>query len=420
MGVGVRLSLRGGLQTARSVSIFAPDRLLNIYPDAEVAYSLDKLDKDYEGSAVRVRRESDNEEQDIGFVSDLFDSASLETFVTEEYDLYTSDFSSSGGTNGLGQSGTTITTNYTIGGVSDAARFFVAAEHSGQSFSSLACTKETYSVTCDVYIPSTNVVIDKVTVWTGYGAERWGTTEVKDEWVTISGEVEVTLGSTHNSNIRIQALSSSGSINLPTLESDEVFYIKNFNVTTTATNAYVTTWYDQSGNAVNATQSTASRQPKIAVQGAYLGYIENQTNTNNQTLNSNYPYVAGQRFTSFIVGQQFGNAVFGGTQATSPYYGVAQDGSTQSATSGFGGQPISYFGNGNSVEDTREDVASVMVNMALLTTLGTKSSGDDSLLAMGYTTNSFNSCRFKEYIIYNNQSVDREEVEAYIMEHYNL
>ena len=29
---------------------------LNIYPDAEVAHSLDKLDKDYEGSAVRVRR----------------------------------------------------------------------------------------------------------------------------------------------------------------------------------------------------------------------------------------------------------------------------------------------------------------------------------------------------------------------------
>lgn len=409
------LGLRNEITTFNNVSSYI-DLLLNIYPDAEVAYSLDKLDKDYEGSAVRVRRESDNEEQDIGFVSNLFDFASLETFVTEEYDLYTSDFSSSGGTNGLGQSGTTITTNWSIGGESDAARFAVAAEHSGQSFSTLSCAKETYSVTCDVYIPSSNVAIDKVTVWTGYGAETWGTTEVKDEWVTISGEVEVTQGAV----IRIQALSSSGSINLPTLESDEVFYIKNFNVTTTATNAYVTTWYDQSGNAVDATQSTASKQPKIAVQGAYLGYVENQTNTNNQTLNSNYPYVAGQRFTSFIVGQQFGNAVFGGTQATSPYYGVAQDGNTSSATSGFGGQPISYFGNGNSVEDTREDVASAMVNMALLTTLGTKSSGDDSLLAMGYTTNSYNNCRFKEYIIYNNQSVDREEVEAYIMEHYNL
>lgn len=418
MGVSARLSMTGGLNSARPVSIFAKqDRLLNIYPDAEVAYSLDKLDKNYEGSAVRVRRESDNEEQDIGFVSDLFDSASLETFVTEEYDLYTSDFSSSGGTNGLGQSGTTITTNYTIGGVSDAARFFVAAEHSGQSFSTLSCAKETYSVTCDVYIPSSNVAIDKVTVWTGYGAETWGTTEVKDEWVTISGEVEVTQGAV----IRIQALASSGSINLPTLESDEVFYIKNFNVTTTATNAYVTTWYDQSGNAVDATQSAASRQPKIAVQGAYLGYVENinTLSISVATLNSNYSYVAGQRFTSFIVGQQFGSAVFGGTNSSSAFYGVAEDGSTSNATSKF--DNVSYFGNGDSVANVREDIASLMVNTALLTTKAQLLVGISSeTLAIGYTSGYFNNCRFKEYIIYNNQSVNREEVEAYIMEHYNL
>ena len=412
------MRLRARLGVADLQGIPAPDLLLNIYPDAEVAHSLDKLDKDYTGSAVRVRRSSDNQEQDIGFVDNLFDSASLETFVTEEYDLYTSDFSSSGGLNGLNQSGTTITTNYTIGGVSDAARFFVAAEHSGQSFSSLACTKETYSVTCDVYIPSTNVVIDKVTVWTGYGAERWGTTEVKDEWVTISGEVEVTLGSTHNSNIRIQALSSSGSINLPTLESDEVFYIKNFNVTTTATNAYVTTWYDQSGNGVDATQSTASKQPKIAVQGAYLGYVENENTQANANLRSSYPYVAGQRFTSFIVGQQFGDAVFGGTNSGSVFYGVAEDGSNGANYSEFGS--LSNFGNGVSIGTERQDISSLMINMALLTTLATKNSGDDALLAMGYTVHTYNNFRLKEYIIYNNQSVDRAEVEANIIDHYNL
>jgi len=61
-----------------------------------------------------------------------------------------------------------------------------------------------------------------------------------------------------------------------------------------------------------------------------------------------------------------------------------------------------------------------MVNMALLTTLARKGSGSDSLLAMGYVSASYNNCRFKEYIIYNNQSVDRAEVEANIMEHYNL
>ena len=408
------LGLRNEITSFNNVSSYI-DLLLNIYPDAEVAYSLDKLDKDYEGSAVRVRRESDNQEQDIGFSSNLFDSASLEAFVTEEYDLYTSDFSSSGGLNGLNQSGTTITTNWSIGGESDAARFFVAAEHSGQAYAIVDCDKETYRVTCDVYIPSTNVAIDQVKIWTGYSVETWGVTDVKDEWVTISGEVEVTLGGV----VRVQAVNSSGSINLPTLESDEVFYIKNFDITTTATNAYVTTWYDQSGNGVDATQSTASKQPKIAVQGAYLGYIENENTQANANLRSSYPYVAGQRFTSFIVGQQFGNAVFGGTNSGSDFYGVAEDGSALNTISGFGS--VSYFGNGVSVADSREDVASLMVNTALLTTLAQRNVGEATqTLAMGYTVYTYNNLRLKEYIIYNNQSVDREEVEANIMEHYNL
>jgi hypothetical protein len=56
--------------------------LLDNYSGAAAAYSLRKLDKDYTGSAVRVRRSNDNTEQDIGFTSsgDL-DTASLKTFV---------------------------------------------------------------------------------------------------------------------------------------------------------------------------------------------------------------------------------------------------------------------------------------------------------------------------------------------------
>jgi len=56
--------------------------LLDNYSGAAAAYSLRKLDKDYTGSAIRVRRSNDNTEQDIGFTSsgDL-DTASLKTFV---------------------------------------------------------------------------------------------------------------------------------------------------------------------------------------------------------------------------------------------------------------------------------------------------------------------------------------------------
>jgi hypothetical protein len=57
--------------------------LLDTYSGAAAAYSLRLLDKDYTGSAVRVRRASDNTEQDIGFdVNGDLDTSALTTFCT--------------------------------------------------------------------------------------------------------------------------------------------------------------------------------------------------------------------------------------------------------------------------------------------------------------------------------------------------
>jgi hypothetical protein len=54
--------------------------LLDLYP-ATAAYSLRKLRTAYAGAAIRVRRSSDNAEQDIGFIGNDLDTASLLTFV---------------------------------------------------------------------------------------------------------------------------------------------------------------------------------------------------------------------------------------------------------------------------------------------------------------------------------------------------
>jgi hypothetical protein len=66
----------------RPYAVAAANLLLDDYPNAAAAYSLRKLDKDYTGSAIRVRRSNDNTEQDIGFTSsgDL-DTGALKTFV---------------------------------------------------------------------------------------------------------------------------------------------------------------------------------------------------------------------------------------------------------------------------------------------------------------------------------------------------
>lgn len=56
--------------------------LLDIYTDAAMAYSIRKLRTDYTGSAIRVRRSSDNTEQDIGFdANGNLDESALTTFV---------------------------------------------------------------------------------------------------------------------------------------------------------------------------------------------------------------------------------------------------------------------------------------------------------------------------------------------------
>jgi hypothetical protein len=54
--------------------------LLDLYP-ATAAYSLRKLRTAYTGACIRVRRSSDNAEQDIGFSGGELDTASLLTFV---------------------------------------------------------------------------------------------------------------------------------------------------------------------------------------------------------------------------------------------------------------------------------------------------------------------------------------------------
>lgn len=70
--------------------------LLDLYPNAAVAYSLRKLRTAYTGNAIRVRRSVDNAEQDIGFIGNDLDTASLLTFcgagngfVTTWYDQST-------------------------------------------------------------------------------------------------------------------------------------------------------------------------------------------------------------------------------------------------------------------------------------------------------------------------------------------
>lgn len=69
-----------GINGILASSILNQLLLLDIYPNAAAAYSLRKLRNAYAGNAIRVRRSSDNTEQNIGFVNNVLDTTSLLSF----------------------------------------------------------------------------------------------------------------------------------------------------------------------------------------------------------------------------------------------------------------------------------------------------------------------------------------------------
>jgi hypothetical protein len=81
----------------------APSLLLDTYTGAAVAYSLRQLRTAYTGSAIRVRRSSDNTEQDFGFVNNVLDTASLLTFCGAGNGFVTTWYDQSGNANNATQ-----------------------------------------------------------------------------------------------------------------------------------------------------------------------------------------------------------------------------------------------------------------------------------------------------------------------------
>ena len=75
--IGISIANSLGLKLSAGTS---EPLLLDTYSSSAVAYSLRKLRTAYAGSAIRVRRSSDNTEQNIGFVSGNLDTASLISF----------------------------------------------------------------------------------------------------------------------------------------------------------------------------------------------------------------------------------------------------------------------------------------------------------------------------------------------------
>ena len=291
----------------------APPLLLDFFPNAAAAYSLRKLRNGYTGSAIQVRRESDDATQNIAF--DLLgelDTSTLLNFVGWNLFAWSEQLQESF----WGKSNLTVTPDILVapdGNMTGDVLFenTTNAAHTFQRNQTLVSGK-TYTVSFWIKAQGRNNV--RLVTSSGFSqsasnAIAWlnlssGTIVSQNSGfigsnltITADGswyKVSYTMPSTQTGIVLVLALNPSPDgintsyIGDPSLgiavwglQFTESSTIKPYRQTLAIAegNGFVTTWYDQSTNGVNVTQPTALYQPRIVNAGVIE--VENGKNALN-------------------------------------------------------------------------------------------------------------------------------------------
>ena len=367
--------------------------LLNFYEGAAAAYSLRKLDALYNGDAITVRRASDNNTQNIGFVNNELDTASLESFVNSGQTFDNPDITSA--------TGWTIGAKTTYNASTEA--FDLVNENGLTVRQGKSVAGHTYAIT----IVLNNVTSGGVKVYAG------GT-----QSAVYSTNGTHTFNITAGSSNDILGINPNGLVNLS---------ISSFYAVDITGDGFVTTWYDQSGNGNNAAQSNASSQPKIVSLGSTI--TENTKPTikfdgvddfllNNDTISasSNYWVFYARNLTigsgDYVFDTEIGRMVFERTYQSAYYDG------------GFIGTPISSGNHLIHLELVSPSSGSVYED------------GVNTQSGLSYTQNAISSTNaiggrysgglnaninMQEFIIYNtDQSSNRTAIETNINSYYSI
>jgi hypothetical protein len=276
--------------------------LLDTYSGAAVAFSLRKLNSSYSGNAIRVRRSNDNAEQDIGFVNNQLDTGSLGTFVANNIFTYSEDFSV-WATNLSATVNSNVTTD-PLGG-STADRFnFASSANSEVYLQPITWQAATYTVS--VYAKSDTKSNFRLKIWNGSTAYFSPDLTATSTWTRYSYTVTVA-GGVGNFGISNEAAGGTGAIFMWGAQAN-LGQLQPYQQTTGSAvvrSAYVTRWYDQSGNNVTASQATAGNQPRIASNGTIdiqggkpsIWFVPGSTNSFTTTTN----VAVGSYMSTFIV-----------------------------------------------------------------------------------------------------------------------
>ena len=267
---------------------------------AAAAYGLRTLKSNYVGSAIRVRRSSDNTEQDMGFANGGMDTQGLINFVGAENLLGYSEQMDN-----WDASSAVVTPNVTTApdGTNTADKLIGNNGVTGrkaiyQNYTVTNGTQYTFSVYLKAGETTTaNIWFDTASStpapWMGAGTAlnlATGTsanpsavtmTPVGNGWfrcvstatttITAAIHFSISQGEVNGGDITGDGVSGiyvwGGQLNTGASANT---YCRTDSALTANGNGFITTWYDQSGNGRNATQATVAKQPQIVSAGTLV------------------------------------------------------------------------------------------------------------------------------------------------------
>jgi hypothetical protein len=228
------------------------DKLLAEYGGAAAAYSLRSLSGD-QTKVVRVRRSSDNAEKDFT-ASEM--GAALEDWVAEEqagwnvqptWDVNTGDASITS----QSSTETTSTVSFiTTSGVS-------GIRQSSKPNHIVASSGDNVEINLDVS-----------------GLENDMRLRLSPSGSNVASITFENISNGYNQTFSGTLIEDAGYIRFLDLDATSGATITINSVKVTGKTGFVETWYDQSGNGNDATQTVTVRQPKIVDAGTYLGELD--------------------------------------------------------------------------------------------------------------------------------------------------
>ena len=403
----------------------------DVYGGVTAYYSLRQFTEAETLNAIRVRRSSDDTEQDIGFdANGDLDTTALLAFVNEDITQYNystatqmvADFASVGGAESVDSVGGEEALKFTINASS--------GTHFPYRFNVFGGSGEC-SISFDYYLPSTNTDIDGIQM--SDGSNDIGATQTtQDAWTSIT--VSGTLGGT-----AIYIFSKKGGLKSFTGNGTDVFYIKNLVVTQTTADGAVTTFYDQTGNGNDATNSTESEQP-LVVSGGTLVEENSKAALDFDGVNDNFDI---SNFTSVPTISQFNVLTPSATNVDETFTSIQNATTTDGIFLGQGNLGTeAKFGlrnyQGADVADSGIAMTLQQYLLAAITTSTTAQiyangvagaisakargnvTGDTQIGANGASGNNY-SGKFQEIIIFeSDQSANRTGMETNINDHFDI